>query len=598
MVAPSYTTDLTPLLLEFPSTTGWTIIGVGALTAPETDVFIQGANSISKVAFSSSIKGMIYNMGGGQTIESGDAVFMWLYYMCPNALAIETDGGLRVIIGSATTAYKHWYVRGSDTYKYGGWICVVVDPTLDADFITGSPTGTLQYFGALGNVPGAGPAKGNPLVIDAFRHGRDLICINGDESEYATFAGAAAKNDANDATNGYNRWGLFQAVEGGYLMQGRFIMGQVGTAVDFKDSNRSISIANLKKVQAAFNGFEVINASSRVDWTNISIAALGTISKGTFSAVDNATINFNTCTFTDMDTFVFKSNSTILGTTFRRCGQITQNSAVFTNCRFESSTAAKALMVNDITKVTYTPFISSGTGYAIEGFSSAGEYILTGLTFSGYATNAGTPANRAIHVLATTGTVKLSIVGGGNEPSIHSEGATVNVVLNEVTMTVTVKTLEGANIQNANVLVLADAGGPMPYNAIVTITRSDSTATVSHTAHGMADNDKVQIKGANQQEYNGVFTITKINDNSYSYEVSGTPATPATGTIKATYAALFGLTNASGVIAASRVFSADQPITGRARKSTGSPFYKTSSIVGTISSATGFATTIQMISDE
>ena len=138
----------------------------------------------------------------------------------------------------------------------------------------------------------------------------------------------------------------------------------------------------------------------------------------------------------------------------------------------------------------------------------------------------------------------------------------------------------------------------MTYNVIVTITRLDSTATVLHTAHGMATDDKVQIKGADQIEYNGVYSITKIDADSYSYPVSGNPTTPATGTIKATYAALSGLTDQSGYITMSRVFSIDQPILGRIRKSTGAPTYKTSDFIGTIDSNIGFTATVQMIPDE
>lgn len=68
----------------------------------------------------------------------------------------------------------------------------------------------------------------------------------------------------------------------------------------------------------------------------------------------------------------------------------------------------------------------------------------------------------------------------------------------------------------------------------VTITRSGSTATVSHTGHGFATGQRVLIAGATQGAYNGVHQITVTGANSYTYAVSGSPATPATGTITAT----------------------------------------------------------------
>lgn len=63
------------------------------------------------------------------------------------------------------------------------------------------------------------------------------------------------------------------------------------------------------------------------------------------------------------------------------------------------------------------------------------------------------------------------------------------------------------------------------------LTRSGSTATVTSTAHGLATGDKVTIRGAAQSEYNGRQTITVTGADSFTFAVSGTPASPATGTI-------------------------------------------------------------------
>ncbi|KKS87951.1 MAG: hypothetical protein UV64_C0035G0001, partial [Parcubacteria group bacterium GW2011_GWC1_43_11b] len=384
MAAPTYASDLTDLLIDMSSTTGWTALGGGAsgLVAPETDFFIQGSNCISKAGWSSATKGMIYNVGSGQTVGSGKAVFMWIYYWAPNSMATETSGGMQLLIGSATTAFKQWYVRGSDTLTYGGWVCAVVDPTLAANATTGSPSSTLQYFGAQVNVPGAGPSKGQPLGVDAFRHGRDFTCTNGDVSNgYATFTGAATYND--DVSR---RYGQFQAIDGGYLQQGRFLMGNSSTVVDFRDSNKFILIARTTKVSSSFNTFEVQNASSRVNWTNISITALGTTSRGNFVTTDNADINFDGCVFTDMGTFGFQSGSTILNSTFRRCNLVTQSSAVFDSCTFEATNdSVKAVLSNNPANISNCTFISSGTKHAIE-ITTAGTYSFAGNTFTGYAT--------------------------------------------------------------------------------------------------------------------------------------------------------------------------------------------------------------------
>ena len=97
---------------------------------------------------------------------------------------------------------------------------------------------------------------------------------------------------------------------------------------------------------------------------------------------------------------------------------------------------------------------------------------------------------------------------------------------------------------------------------------------------------------------NGVFTITKINNDSYSYTMGSAPGSNPTGTIKATFAVLYGLTDVNGQITMSRVFASDQPISGRVRKSSAAPYYKTTDFSGVVDSAAGFSATLQLISDE
>lgn len=64
-----------------------------------------------------------------------------------------------------------------------------------------------------------------------------------------------------------------------------------------------------------------------------------------------------------------------------------------------------------------------------------------------------------------------------------------------------------------------------------TITRSGSTATATVAAHGYANGDYVLMAGANETEYNGTFVISNVTANTFDYAVTGSPATPATGTV-------------------------------------------------------------------
>lgn len=506
MAIPSYTTNLTDIIADMPNTTGWTLIssgggGANSMIAPETDYFIQGDSCISRNPWSSAIRGMVYN-AGATTITSGDAIFYWFWAGVPNALATEASGGIQCLVGSGTGALKAYYVRGSDTYAYGGWVCVPVDPSLTEDIAIGSPTATRQFFGVRWNIPAGGPSRGNPFAIDAIRHGRTLVVSGGEASNYSTFNGAATQNDNNS-----NRWGLLQATEGGFLHQGLLQMGTSGALVDFRDSNRNIAIADTKKVSAGFNGFEVINATSNIEWSNIQISALGTVSKGYFEMVDNATLSKNGCVFTDMSTFLYRSNSSIINSIWRRCGVVTQNSASIESCLFDRSTGTTALVVNDVTALSDTDFVSSGTGYGLEGFSTAGTYTLTNIGFSGYASTNGTTGNEAIHVLATTGVVDINIVGG-SAPTIHTDGATVNVIIPDVTITI----IGNVSLLNAEIRIY-DLDDILPFKG-TELSGVESNPSVNYVFSETEGNLVwVQIMKPGYEEFGLKYTIPAVNSN-------------------------------------------------------------------------------------
>jgi len=67
---------------------------------------------------------------------------------------------------------------------------------------------------------------------------------------------------------------------------------------------------------------------------------------------------------------------------------------------------------------------------------------------------------------------------------------------------------------------------------VSSITRSGTTATVTTaTAHGFSTGDVALIAGAAETAYNGEFVVTVTGGTSFTYDVAGSPSTPATGTI-------------------------------------------------------------------
>lgn len=609
MAAAAYTTDLATFdLLDAagavePTATGWTSLGT-TVTVPDTDDFVQGTGCGSGQC-KTGVGGLLSNFGSGITIPTDGAVLFWLKFDAAGGLDTLANGGLRTMIGSGLTAF-YWVAQaGSDTYPYGGWVnYAMADPSAITVNTVGSPTATRQYAGCAYNATSV-PSKGNPFKMDAIRYGRCEIRMNGGDvgNGYATFAGAATTNDLNTGGT-LNRWGLFQAIPGGYQWKGLMVLGYT-SAIDFRDSNRSIVVQDTPRVTANFNKIEVRQASSRVDWTNISITSLSTTSRGNFECIDDADVNKDTCVFTDMGTFIYKSVSTILSSTYRRCNLITTGGATFTGCTFDKTNdATKAVTASspaDAALITNSTFISSGTKYGLEITGTAANMTLTNCTWTGYAGSDGSTGNEAVFINIATGSMNLTI-SGGTVPSIRTAGCVVTVITSSRTVKITVVDADGAAVTGTRVFLAAAAGGPFPYQVTVTsITRSTTTATVTHTGHGLATNDEVLIAGiTDKTEDNGVHTITKIDANSYSYTTTNSGSTAYTGTKKVTFVFLKGLANAgtgTNELSMSRSIPSNQPVLGWARKGSGAPLYKTGNIAGTVSSTADSSFSAVMISD-
>lgn len=319
----------------------------------------------------------------------------------------------------------------------------------------------------------------------------------------------------------------------------------------------------------------------------------------TSAATSSATRNYTGTLFVNANV-TLRPVMTFTGISFSSCASVATTGSTIQSCTFSNTlvTASSPANAALVSACTFTK--TTGTQHAIQITGTVADIVLTNLTFTGYAASNGSTGNEAIYVNIASGTMSITI-SGGTTPSIRTAGATVNLVLNPVTFSVTVKDLEtSAVIQNARVMVPVTSGVNFPYLAsVTTITGSGTTATVTHTGHGRVTNDNILIAGATRDEYNGAFTITVTDANTYTYT---TPATvsgsPAGGTITATMVLLNGLTNASGIITDLRTYSFDQPVSGWVRKATGSPLYRQAPVADTVSNSTGLSVTVFLQPDE
>ena len=183
--------------------------------------------------------------------------------------------------------------------------------------------------------------------------------------------------------------------------------------------------------------------------------------------------------------------------------------------------------------------------------------------------------------------------------TISSAGSQDNYYpLDVVDVEVTSLSISGTPIENVQVLLMANSGGSLPYRESVSIVNSSTTATVTHTSHGLSTNDKVLIKGASHYQNNGVFQIIVIDINTYTYTMLSAPGSSPSGTITSTFVFINSNTDAQGKVKSSMYVASDQPVIGNARKSNTSPYYKTSTIIDTVSSINGASINTFMLLDE
>lgn len=619
MAAPSYTEDLTDIDLAESGSTGVGINlsgGGGGAPAFGADLAMQGAGCWDRQV-SSHERGIVFNQTPGSGTTATDVhIFTWGFVATPGITDSLQNRGAYVLIGTGTADLMQFHVEGNDTYGAQGRVgkCYVVD------YVTTSNTGSIPYR-TVNGTPGATPtyfgfgckttatAKGSNLGADAIRYGTgayltagELISAGDASDNPCTFAGFQAQNDSIN-----NRWGILTGIGGSnYELQGRFVIGQnnAGTATlcRFSDSDRNISLVDTVHSTTDFTQFIIDHASTRCEWTNINITALGTNNPGQVQVTsNNPTFIIDGGTWTSIGVTVLRSNTSVDGLTWRQTSSITLNGATLDNCLIDRCTAASAVVTDDLADLTKNNFIGDGTGHAVE-LTSVGTGTMTwDNTFdtTTYATSDGSTGNETLYVnVGSPNSLTINVASGATTPTIRTAGADVTVVAGAVSTTVNVTDDSQSPLLGARVILRASNGtGDLPYLDSVTAVRSGDTVTVTHTAHGLDAGKKVQLKGFDQSEYNGVKTISNVTTNTYDFTVSSPfPAQPS-GTATSTGVILEGLTDSSGSITDSRVFSVNQPYVGVIRKATSAPYYKDFPLSGSVNKDTGTTINAQLIPD-
>ncbi len=245
---------------------------------------------------------------------------------------------------------------------------------------------------------------------------------------------------------------------------------------------------------------------------------------------------------------------------------------------FDDRTTSGATSISELDNMT----ISQGTNahHAIRfGANVTHDITLTGIEFTGFSSSDDVNGS-TLRFDATTGSINCNLVDctvDGNPATTanvgvdDAAGITVTLVVDPKTTKITVQEQDMTVIQNARVfLETADNGGGsgFPYQAgVSTLTQTGGTATLTASAaHGLATNDYVVVRGANDEFYNKVAQITVTSTTVFTYTVDASAGASAGGTPVFSYVPIHGLTDVNGEIQSSKTWPASQSVTGWARK--------------------------------
>lgn len=596
MAAPTYNTDIVVLdgtvytnagtltLADYDATGG----GQAGLNL-ETDFYLIGSNCISKNAFGNGAqdKGIVddTNSGGNisTTLASGNNpngnqyVYVWGFWNAPASLEVAEpgtgNGGLYMIVGASTNAYDTYHVTGSDLIDYGAdWICATIDPTEETadNTVGGGSGGNFTVFGIGANIPVQGPTKGSPLAIEAVRRGSNLNIIDGEVASPATFTGLEAF-DGGNTTNG--RLGVFTERRGVYVLNTEVKIGTTASLCYFNDTSGATIVRQIDankglsstEQEGGKHKFTIENASSTVIWENVTILndAID------IDIVDNATVNFTSCSFfgvrllqcggsnttltrcTLPQDSVVIANNTMGGT--NTTAKTIQNGATITACTIQgtsTTTDTSGVEVSgtfgaDMSLITDCNFVGNGRALIIPGTitGTTNEVTYDGHSYgSGYTTGStGTfsgpsgTSNAVIQCNVDTGAQLKVIVqnlpAGESPPSIYNTGNGTVVV--EQAIAVTISGILG----NSEVSVLTN---PSPYtqngatpnslfnqDVVAAVTGTDIeldtggganvtqiiSTTTDFTTIGLLNGDEIRVTQRNNLEVFDVFTVLSVSAN-------------------------------------------------------------------------------------
>ena len=581
--------------------TGW-----NDLTTADTDIKVEGTGSMSGIFRADGEQGY-YDHGSVPATAVGKVWRGWIFTNNIAYMGAMGSNAYTLFCYDSSSESNHIDLFGSDTYP-GGWFYWWQD--MD-DFTTV----TLANVDRWGIQAGHDSSAKNVINtwMDVMRYLDGYYITGGTTGDRVGLADVLTADKGTTTLYGY---GITQEFGGAYFLTGELQIGNGATTTWFEmDGDVFICRAPVGDCTISAGLYTIsTNGSGCNSFIRNSVlrgASAGASSRLylDFSSTAAGNDDFTDNLVSDGGTVQFNLGQAATGNTFDDCLQITHAGADMDDCtvkNYEGTAGTAALVYNinadpdgEMDGMTFEK--GTAATHAIEfGPNTPSSVVLRNQTYTGY--NAADGQNDSTFYNNTGGALTINISGAsGNTTYRNGTSATTSIVSDPVTTTITVvdTAIPPVAISGARVfLETSDGTGSFPFEDSVSITQTGGTATVTHTTHGLVTGNYVVIRGVTQNEYNKVVAITVTTANEYTYAVDSGADSPATGSPVSSAVIISDTTDGSGVASDSRTVGSDTPVKGWARKSSGSPYYVSGTIIGTVTSASGLSITLALQSDE
>ena len=588
-MATATLTSTPTIIRDFNTTTGAT----GEIDTLDPDIKVQGTNAINGACTTNG------NNDIGATLQTAadlSSVHLRLWFNASFVSYWSATDPVQVYITDGTnTAYYVW--DGGTSYS-GGWEQIVINTAATPSSGT-KPTGNSTEVGirfVTSSKPRNVPAN---IWADYWTYGDGYVVTGGTSGDPITWTDIAAADTDFQGLTGDTAYNVVNEVNGVFFVRGDVQIGD-GTSTTYFEPTGQIVVFPTEQVSSTLYSLSFVDSVSNL--TNVDISG-GTIASQSTSfrlAFDASDTNLNAFSMSGVQMasaglVTYQSGATVDNCVYDGCLQVTPTTCTFNNNTFSNyvGTDGAVLFPSNDSNISSLQFINCDNGVEYDATSDSTSPQFDDFTFDDEVGN--------YDVNNTSGSaVSISKNNGSNPNSFNPAGSSVTFLGASVTTSVTVRDADsGALLSGARVLVWVTDNTNFFYQASVSITGSGTTATVTHTAHGLSTGDNVKIEGVNEDVYNGAYQVTVTGVNTYTYTTNETiGTTPATGTPVSTFCFINAETTGTGVVSDNRVVGSDQPVSYRVRKASASPFYRGASASDTVSSTSGLSITANLVLDE